>query len=212
MSNVDEKPGAQMTGALPQVVPVRHGETAWTISRQHTGHTDIPLTGRDEREAQALGARLKGMSFVKVCTSPLQWARRTGELAGFAERAQADPGLMGLRCLPGQEHGRYRTRAPRLAPWARRQSRDETLAAVGAPANRVIGRVREARPLAPASTNFPDVGRHCNRRCREFSCLGVLGLRAARSIGRGRLCGVISGCARNPQFSQALKILSFRHK
>src|SRR5450759_4212448 len=73
---------------------VRHGETAWTISGQHTGRTDIPLTERGEREAQALSARLKGMSFTKVLTSPLQRARRTAELAGFAECAQADPDLM----------------------------------------------------------------------------------------------------------------------
>jgi probable phosphoglycerate mutase len=83
-----------MSGALPRVYLVRHGETAWTISRQHTGRTDIPLTERGEREVQALGARLKGMSFAKVSTSPLQRARRTGELAGFAKCAHAEPDLM----------------------------------------------------------------------------------------------------------------------
>jgi hypothetical protein len=83
-----------MSQALPTVYLVRHGETAWTISGQHTGRTDIPLTERGEREAQALSARLKGMSFTKVLTSPLQRARRTAELAGFAECAQADPDLM----------------------------------------------------------------------------------------------------------------------
>jgi probable phosphoglycerate mutase len=44
--NGEDRPRAQMSGALPQVVPVRHGETAWTISGQHTGRTDIPLTER----------------------------------------------------------------------------------------------------------------------------------------------------------------------
>lgn len=92
--HAEDRPRAQMSGALPQVYLVRHGETAWTISRQHTGRTDIPLTERGEREAQALSARLKGMSFTKVLTSPPQRARRTGELAGFAECAQAEPDLM----------------------------------------------------------------------------------------------------------------------
>lgn len=83
-----------MIGALPQVYLVRHGETAWTISRQHTGRTDIPLTERGEREAQALSARLKAKSFTKVLSSLLQRARRTGELAGFGESAEIDPDLM----------------------------------------------------------------------------------------------------------------------
>ena len=83
-----------MNEALPQVYLVRHGETAWTISGQHTGRTDIPLTERGEDDAQELSARLRGLSFAKVFTSPLQRARRTGELAGFGERAEADPDLM----------------------------------------------------------------------------------------------------------------------
>jgi len=83
-----------MSGVLPKVYLVRHGETAWTLSGQHTGRTDIPLTERGEHAARELGARLKGMSFTKVLTSPLQRARRTGELAGFDERMEPDPDLM----------------------------------------------------------------------------------------------------------------------
>ena len=73
-----------MSGALPQVCLVRHGETVGTVSRQRTGCTDNPLTERGDREAQASSARLKGMTFSKLLTSPLQRARRPGELAGFA--------------------------------------------------------------------------------------------------------------------------------
>ncbi len=83
-----------MNEALPEIYLVRHGETAWTISGQHTGRTDIPLTERGEREAYELNARLNGLRFSKVLTSPLQRARRTCELAGFGEYAQADPDLM----------------------------------------------------------------------------------------------------------------------
>jgi broad specificity phosphatase PhoE len=82
-----------MSDALPQVYLARHGETAWTISRQHTGRTDIPLTEKGEREAQKLGARLKGLNFAQVLTSPLQRARRTADLAGFGKCADVDADL-----------------------------------------------------------------------------------------------------------------------
>ena len=94
MSNVDEKPRTQMSGELPKVYLARHGETAWSLSGQHTGRTDIPLTERGEHAARELGARLRGVSFTKVLTSPLQRARRTGVLAGFDERMEPDPDLM----------------------------------------------------------------------------------------------------------------------
>jgi len=83
-----------MKQTFPQVYLVRHGETAWSISGQHTGHTDIPLTERGEQAAQELSTRLKDLTFAKVFTSPLQRARRTAELAGFAESAEADSDLM----------------------------------------------------------------------------------------------------------------------
>ena len=142
--NGEDRPRAQLNGALPQVYLVRHGETAWTISRQHTGRTDIPLTERGEREAQALSAGLRGMSFTKVLTSPLQRARRTGELAGFAERGQADPDLMEWDY--GAYEGRRTSdiRAER-AGWDLFQDGcpgGETLVDVSTRADRVIARVR----------------------------------------------------------------------
>ena len=78
----------------PKIYLVRHGETAWTLSGQHTGRTDLPLTDRGEREARALSARLQSMTFADVLTSPLQRARRTRESAGFAGRAEADADLL----------------------------------------------------------------------------------------------------------------------
>ena len=76
-----------MSEVLPVVYLARHGETAWSLSGQHTGLTDLPLTERGERNARRLGDRLKGLTFAKVFTSPLQRARRTGELAGFGAAA-----------------------------------------------------------------------------------------------------------------------------
>lgn len=83
-----------MSEDLPIVYLARHGETAWTISRQHTGLTDLPLTERGERTARRLGERLKGLKFSKVFTSPLQRAARTCELAGFGAIAEVDPDLV----------------------------------------------------------------------------------------------------------------------
>lgn len=72
---------------------VRHGETAWSLSGQHTGRTDIPLTEQGELEAKTLRDRLRGVGFSRVLTSPLQRARRTCELAGFGELAEIEPDL-----------------------------------------------------------------------------------------------------------------------
>ena len=83
-----------MSGALPAIYLARHGETAWSISGQHTGLTDLPLTDRGERNATRLGDRLMGMSFAKVFTSPLQRASLTCKLAGFGTSAEVDPDLV----------------------------------------------------------------------------------------------------------------------
>src|SRR6266567_1894029 len=83
-----------MHNQLPVIYIARHGETAWTVTGQHTGLTDLPLTLQGERNAQALAGRLDGLTFTKVFTSPLQRARRTCELAGFASVAEVDRDLV----------------------------------------------------------------------------------------------------------------------
>ncbi len=83
-----------MSEALPIVYLARHGETAWSLSGQHTGLTDLPLTEHGERNAARLCDRLAGIPFVKVYTSPLQRAVRTCELAGFGDRAEVDRDLL----------------------------------------------------------------------------------------------------------------------
>jgi len=83
-----------MSDALPVIYLARHGETAWTISHQHTGRTDLPLTPQGEAEATRLGQRLQGLTFAAVLTSPLRRAVRTCELAGFGSAAQIDPDLV----------------------------------------------------------------------------------------------------------------------
>jgi broad specificity phosphatase PhoE len=82
-----------MIETLPVVYLARHGETAWTLSGQHTGLTDIPLTPRGERNARRLQIRLRGLQLAKVFTSPLQRALRTCELASDACKEYAYTGI-----------------------------------------------------------------------------------------------------------------------
>ena len=83
-----------MSEAHPSIYLARHGETEWTVSGQHTGLTDLPLTERGERNARRLEERLRGLSFAKVFTSPLQRAMRTCERAGFGSVAEIDRNLL----------------------------------------------------------------------------------------------------------------------
>jgi len=133
-----------MGEVLPVLYMARHGETAWSLSGQHTGLTDLPLTRNGERNARRLGERLKGMSFAKVFTSPLQRAARTCELAGFGAVAETDPDLVEWNY--GQYEGRCSAEIFAERPdW--QLFRDgcpggESPAQVGERADRVVQRVR----------------------------------------------------------------------
>ncbi len=82
-----------MSTSLSAIYLVRHAETMWSISGQHTGHTDLPLTGQGEKAAGELKARLAGLRVARVFSSPLQRAKRTCELAGFGGVAEDDHDL-----------------------------------------------------------------------------------------------------------------------
>jgi broad specificity phosphatase PhoE len=133
-----------MQPALPTVYLARHGETAWSASGQHTGHTDIPLTARGERNAEGLGQRLSGITFAKVLTSPLSRARRTCELAGFGAGAETDPDLQEW------DYGRYegrqtvdiRTERPGWYLFSDGCPGGESVEAVGDRADQVIAKLR----------------------------------------------------------------------
>lgn len=133
---------------------VRHGETAWSLSGQHTGRTDIALTRRGEEQARALQSRLDGLGFAHVWSSPLQRARRTCELSGFA-RPVIDPEL--LEWNYGDYEGRTLEEIHRVNPgWV--LFRDgcpggESAAQLTARADRVVSRLRalESRVLVFSS-------------------------------------------------------------
>jgi probable phosphoglycerate mutase len=135
-----------MPDSLPEVYLARHGETAWTVSGQHTGRTDLPLTDVGERNAAKLRDRLRGMTFSRIWVSPLGRARRTCELAGFAAGAEVVPELS--ECDYGAYEGR-RTAEIRVERPGWYLFRDgcpggESIADAGARADRVIARLRAA--------------------------------------------------------------------
>lgn len=85
---------AQEAGSTGDVVLVRHGETEWSLSGQHTGLTDIPLTDRGREEARLLTPLLAGADFALVLSSPLRRARETCKLAGLGDRMEIEPDLV----------------------------------------------------------------------------------------------------------------------
>jgi broad specificity phosphatase PhoE len=130
--------------ARTHIYLARHGETAWTVTGQHTGLTDLPLTPHGERNAGNLGKLLAGVSFAGVMTSPLLRARSTCELAGFGGQAVADPDMVEWN------YGEYegvttvdiRKERPDWDIFRDGCPNGETAADVGARADRVIERIR----------------------------------------------------------------------
>ena len=129
---------------LPYVCLVRHGETTWTTTGQHTGRSDIPLTAHGEEEARALNPRLRERRFSDVFTSPLQRALRTCELAGFGAVARADADLVewDYGNYEGRRTSEIRADRPTWHLFADGCPNGESAADVGARADRIIDRVR----------------------------------------------------------------------
>ncbi len=125
---------------------VRHGETEWSKSGQHTGRTDIPLTAMGERQAQALGRFLAGRSFALVLTSPLGRARETCRLAGFAAAAQVTDDLLewNYGIYEGRTTASVRAEQPGWSIWTTSVPEGETVEQVGERTRRVIARAETA--------------------------------------------------------------------
>ena len=131
--------------ALPRVYLVRHGETEWSMSGRHTGRTDIALTPRGEEAAQKLAARLAGVSFARVWTSPAIRARRTAELAGFGSTAEPDADLWEWHYgeYEGLRSAEIRAGRPGWVVFRDGAAGGESAAQVAARADRVIARARQ---------------------------------------------------------------------
>jgi probable phosphoglycerate mutase len=125
---------------------VRHGETAWSASGQHTGTTDIELSEAGRRLATGLRERLSGIDFDRVLTSPLQRARATAELAGFADRAEVIPEL--AEWDYGQDEGRttpeIRADRPGWTVWRDGPLGGETAEEIGRRADKIVALAAES--------------------------------------------------------------------
>jgi probable phosphoglycerate mutase len=119
---------------------VRHGETAWSRSGQHTGRTDVPLTAAGRGQAEAVGRYLAGRAFARVLTSPLGRARETCRLAGYAEAAEVTDDLRewDYGVYEGRTTAALRTVEPGWSIWTSPVPDGESVDQVGARARRVI--------------------------------------------------------------------------
>lgn len=133
-----------MTESLPEIHVIRHGETPWTISRRHTGLTDIPLTERGEHQARRFGEFLGERTYSHVLTSPLQRARRTCELAGFGASASVDEDLVewDYGDYEGLKTSEILEQRPGWELFRDGCPGGESVPAIAARADRVIGRLR----------------------------------------------------------------------
>ena len=129
---------------LQVIYLARHGETAWSLSGQHTGSTDLPLTKRGECNARLLGERLKGLEFARVFASPLQRAQRTCELAGFGSSAETDRDLVEWNYgdYEGLSTADIRARRPDWELFRDGFPNGESFEEIGKRADRVVNRVR----------------------------------------------------------------------
>jgi broad specificity phosphatase PhoE len=165
-----------------RVVLVRHGETAWSSQRRHTGRTDIPLNPEGRRLAVHLRpalAAITGIEGALVLTSPLQRARETCELAGLGERAEVCPDLVEWDYGEAEGHTTEEMRAlmPGWTVWRDRLQRGESVEEVGSRADRVLALVRAHDGLSVL-----------------FAHAHVLRILAARWCGMAADCGRALQC------------------
>ncbi|MCW3032597.1 MAG: histidine phosphatase family protein [Solirubrobacterales bacterium] len=135
-----------MTGAAAQAVLVRHTETEWTLSGQHTGRTDVPLTEHGREAARGLAERLAGCGFALVLVSPARRALETCELCGLADDAQVRDDLREWDYgeYEGLTSAEIELRRPGWSLWRDGCPGGEDAAAVGARADHVIAELAGA--------------------------------------------------------------------
>ncbi len=133
-----------MNSTLPFVVLVRHGETAWSVSGQHSGRADIALTAAGAASAVRLSATLKTLTFARVFTSPLHRARQTAGLAGYAELAHLEPDLCEWDAgdYEGRTTASIRAKRPDWRLFEHGCPNGESPDAVSERADRVIARIK----------------------------------------------------------------------
>jgi broad specificity phosphatase PhoE len=130
----------------PVVFLVRHGETEWSRSGQHTSRTDLPLLAEGETDARALGRRLSAYQLALVLASPMTRARETARLAGLGDTVEITPDLheLGYGEYEGRTTPDIRVERPGWSVWTDGSPNGEPLAAAAERADRVIARALAA--------------------------------------------------------------------
>lgn len=168
---------------------VRHGETEWSLTRRHTGRTDIPLTAHGEQQAATVAPPLRDVDFALVLSSPLQRARRTAELAGFGDRLELDDDLVEVDYgdYEGLTTAEIRERRPGWDLWRDGCPGGETIGEVAARCARALARARAAdgpvlvvahshllRTFASVALELdPNAGRHLTLDPTSISVIGA---------------------------------------
>lgn len=132
--------------ARPQAWLVRHGETEWSRSGQHTGLTDVPLTDAGRDQARLLRRKLGHRQFALILSSPMSRALETARLGGFGDRVEIDPELheWNYGRYEGLTTAEIRTAVPGWTVWTHPIPGGETADEVAARVDRVIARIRAA--------------------------------------------------------------------
>ncbi|KDR29020.1 MULTISPECIES: histidine phosphatase family protein [Caballeronia] len=168
---------------------IRHGETEWSKSGQHTGTTDIPLTDEGRRQARALAPVLASQSFDLVLTSPMGRAIETCRLAGLGDRATVESELheWNYGIYEGRTTPEIREEAPDWSVWSSPIPEGENLADVGRRAQALIDKLLATNAMnialfshahfsrvfgAQWATGSPALGAHLAMDTAAMSVLG----------------------------------------
>jgi broad specificity phosphatase PhoE len=172
---------------------IRHGETAWSVSGQHTSRTDIPLTEHGRQRAVELRDYLAGTAFAAVLCSPMGRARETCAIAGYGGRAAIDEGLRewDYGVFEGKTTKQVQEEIPGWSVWTSAITGGETVEQVGARADGVIGRALEVAAAADPRSENPDPsagpgqapGHPRSRKVALFAHAHILRILAARWVG-----------------------------
>ena len=123
---------------------VRHGETEWSRSGQHTSRTDLPLTPEGERQAESLKGMLAGHSFALILSSPMKRALDTCQLVGLTPQISEDLREWDYGDYEGLTTSEIQKRVPGWTIFSGAVPNGETVEQVGARADRVIARAMAA--------------------------------------------------------------------
>ncbi|SAL59545.1 phosphoglycerate mutase [Caballeronia arvi] len=172
-----------------QIWLIRHGETEWSKSGQHTGTTDIPLTDAGRTQARALAPVLAAQEFDLVLTSPMNRAIETCRLAGLGERSQVEPELheWNYGIYEGRTTPDIRQETPDWSVWTSPMPEGESLADIGKRAQALIDKLVATRATnialfshahfsrvfgAQWATGAPSLGAHLAMDTAAMSVLG----------------------------------------